>query len=407
MHSPPQNLDARPRRRSDRPNRPVRVCVFTLHPVTDMRVFDRQIMTLARNGYRVTIYGLGEGPPRMVRGVRVHPVARNLGPLRQRLRTIARLAWHAFATDADIYHFHDPDLLPVGAALRLLKHRPVIYDVHELYRIKFKLKASKYPWLQRLVTGIYGRIETALGRLIGNISAVYTQDTDRYRPLGCRVVLTPNYAKRELYTDQAPTREAWKRRRDTLIYVGAVNPARGALLMIEAMRLVQRERPRAELIVTRRFHQRSCEETIMRKLAEPEYAGTLRFAPDTPGSELPALVRQAMVGLSPLRDVGQYRIAVPSKFFDYMGESLAIIASDLPPSRTYVQDVGCGLLVPADDVEAWAAAILELLNDSDRAYEMGVRGHAAFRERFNWEACEPAFLEFYQALRPRGLRGGG
>ncbi|MFQ5806588.1 MAG: glycosyltransferase [Phycisphaerae bacterium] len=74
------------------------------------------------------------------------------------------------------------------------------------------------------------------------------------------------------------------------------------------------------------------------------------------------------------------------------------MASDLPPSRKYVQEVGCGLLVPPADVDAWAVAMLELLNDPTRARELGRRGRQAFLERFNWEACEPAFLEFYEAL---------
>ncbi|MFQ5806589.1 MAG: glycosyltransferase family 4 protein [Phycisphaerae bacterium] len=298
-----------------------RVCVFTLHSVKDNRVFDRQILTLVRHGYRVTLFGGGEGQPYEFKGVTIHPVPKTFGTLRQRLAAIARLTWRALRTDADIYHFHDPDLLPSGVLVRLVKRRPVVYDAHELYRVKFKVKALRRPLLQRLITSVYGVVEDALVRLIGNVSAVYEEYTSHFRRLGCEVVLTPNYASRRDYSGREPTDEEWEQRRNKLIYVGRVNPLRGAHVMIAAMRKVREQCPAAELIVTRRFSYRSHERRVMQQLAQPGYEGLVRLIPDTPGDELAAVVRWAMIGLSPLQDVGQYRIAVPSKFFDYMAES--------------------------------------------------------------------------------------
>jgi len=44
--------------------------------------------------------------------------------------TTARVLWRALHVRAAVYHFHDPELIPVGLILRALgKH--VIYDVHE------------------------------------------------------------------------------------------------------------------------------------------------------------------------------------------------------------------------------------------------------------------------------------
>jgi glycosyltransferase involved in cell wall biosynthesis len=156
--------------------------------------------------------------------------------------------------------------------------------------------------------------------------------------------------------------------------------------------------PGLDLLITRRFYKPSDEKPVLELLARPGYENLVRWVPDTPGHELPAVVRQAAIGLSPLQDVGQYRVAVPSKFFDYMAESCAILASDLPPSRKYVAEVGCGLLAPPADVDAWADAMVALLADPQRTRALGRVGRAAFLERFNWEAYEPAFIRFYDEL---------
>lgn len=373
------------------------VCVLTLHRVHDARIFDRQILSLVRHGYRVTLHGRGEGEPYQYDGVQVVPAFPSIQG-RWRLRALWRLAWRALRTPADVYHFHDPDLLPVGALLRLLRRRPVIYDAHELYRVKFKLKAQRRPWLQWLITRLYGLVEDILARCVGNVSAVYEEYTEHFRRLGCRVVLTPNYTSRASFSKREPTDAEWAARRDKLIYVGAVNPLRGALVIIEAMRKVRQQRPNAVLIMTRRFHKVSDERPVLELLSRPGYEGCVQFVPERPADQLAPLIRTAMIGVSPLQDVGQYRLAVPSKFFDYMAESLAIVASDLPPSHKYVGNVGCGLLVPPADIDAWAEAILTLLNDPERARELGRCGRRAFLERFNWEACEPSFLRFYDDL---------
>lgn len=363
-----------------------------------MRIFDRQIRALLRAGYRVTLIGRSDGQPYAGAGVEAIMVPDRARGVAERIGTLAKITWHALRTDADVYQFHDPDLLPAGVLVRALKARPVIYDIHELYRVKFTLKAQRRPLLARLITGTFAVIEDWCAWLIGNVSAVYQESIDHFGRMGCRTVLTPNYASRRIYADREPTDSEWAARSNKLVYVGVVNALRGALVMIEAARKARERVPGLELIITRRFYKPTDEKPVLELLARPGYENLVRWVPDTPGDELPAVVRQAAIGLSPLQDVGQYRVAVPSKFFDYMAESLAIIASDLPPSRTYVGDVGCGLLVPPADVDAWADAMVSLLSDPRRTRELGRIGRAAFLERFNWEAYEPGFIRFYDEL---------
>jgi glycosyltransferase involved in cell wall biosynthesis len=373
------------------------VCVFTLHPVKDVRIFNRQILSLVKHGYRVTFIGVGTGEPYELHGVQVRPMAAGKRSIFGRLGLLRRLTKAALRTGADIYHFHDPDLLPFGVWVRWRTGRPVIYDVHEYYRIKWQLKA-RGPIGRWLIRTVVGLIEDFCAKRIRNISAVYEDSAADMRRLGCNVVVTPNFAARADFTAEPVSDADWQARRNKVIFIGTLDLIKGALLLPDIARETKLRRPDIEFIVTRRFLTAGQEKAMLDKLNQPEYRDVIRFVPNVSGAELPAIVRQAMIGLSPLLDYGQYRLAVPTKFFEYMSQSLAIVASDLPPSHTYVAASECGILVPPNDPRAYAEAVIKLCDEPELARAMGERGRRAFVERFNWEACAPDFLRFYDAL---------
>jgi glycosyltransferase involved in cell wall biosynthesis len=65
-----------------------------------------------------------------------------------------------------------------------------------------------------------------------------------------------------------------------------------------------------------------------------------------------------------------------------MSSGRAVVMTDNPGISDYVEHGVTGLLVPPNDVEAFAAAIGELLADPQRRAEMGAAGAARVRERF-------------------------
>jgi len=78
------------------------------------------VKTLARAGYDVTLIAQHDGD-RVVEGVRVI----GLPKPRNRFTRIFGLTWRAFRLalrqHADVYHFHDPELLLIGVMLKLLR----------------------------------------------------------------------------------------------------------------------------------------------------------------------------------------------------------------------------------------------------------------------------------------------
>ena len=98
-----------------------KVCILTsVHPPFDARIFHKEAKSLVKAGYDVTL----------IDGVKII----NLQKPRNRSERMTKTVWSAYRKavqlDADIYHFHDPELMPLATALKIIGCK-VIYDIHE------------------------------------------------------------------------------------------------------------------------------------------------------------------------------------------------------------------------------------------------------------------------------------
>ena len=90
-----------------------------------------------------------------------------------------------------------------------------------------------------------------------------------------------------------------------------------------------------------------------------------------------------------------------------MAAGLPVVASDVGGVSEAVVDGETGLLVPAGDADALAAAVGRLLADADERRRLGERGHAVARERFDVARFRREHLELYhRELDLAGARFG-
>ena len=134
--------------------------------------------------------------------------------------------------------------------------------------------------------------------------------------------------------------------------------------------------------------------------SEEQYADVIDFVAPVSSADLGEMLSEFGIGLSLLQPVGQYPITTSTKLFEYMSQALAIVASDLPGTRVCIEPAGCGVLVPATDAAKYVEAIVELVDDPERALEMGRRGRTEFEETYNWEAVSAvALVDLYRDLQ--------
>jgi glycosyltransferase involved in cell wall biosynthesis len=107
------------------------------------------------------------------------------------------------------------------------------------------------------------------------------------------------------------------------------------------------------------------------------------------------------VGLAPAV-AGTYNAARSfNKAYDITRTGAAGVYADVPSFREFVTDGREGMLVPADDQDAWVAAILALVDDPDRRRRLHAAALARARQIAERELTAPLIARFKHADAPR------
>jgi glycosyltransferase involved in cell wall biosynthesis len=99
-----------------------------------------------------------------------------------------------------------------------------------------------------------------------------------------------------------------------------------------------------------------------------------------------------------------YREGTPRTNLEAMATGRAIITTDVPGCRETVEHGVNGLLVPAADAHALAAAMLELLRDPARIRRMADLGLERCRARYELDAVTRSIADIIEAT-PSGVTG--
>jgi rhamnosyl/mannosyltransferase len=76
-----------------------------------------------------------------------------------------------------------------------------------------------------------------------------------------------------------------------------------------------------------------------------------------------------------------------------------VITTSVAGSSDFILRNNAGLVIPPDDEEALARALLTLLGDEQKAREMGQRGASAVGVEFGWHGIAQRMVELYGRAR--------
>lgn len=361
------------------------VHVSTIHRPFDPRIFAKECAALAAAGYEVVLLTTHDREETR-NGVVVRPLPSRPGHA-GRLRGSPWTAWRTALREAGyLYHLHDPELIPTGLVLKLLGKR-VVYDAHEDL-VAFALTKDWIPRpFRRVVSWLCRLLLWLAGRCFDGIVVARPQLASRFPAR--KTVILENFARLEEITlaEAIPYPE----RPPEVYYVGQINVERGALDMVAAMGLLPKHLG-AELILAG-----VCEPDALleRMMATPGWE-SVRFLGWQNREQVAASLARARIGLVPLHPIPNYLgDGHPTKLMEYMAAGVPVVVTDLPLMRATVEEVGCGLVVPAQDPAALAQAIQWLLEHPEEAEAMGRQGQQIVRDRYNWDEEKRKLLDLY------------
>ncbi|MBT9493215.1 MAG: glycosyltransferase family 4 protein [Paucibacter sp.] len=362
------------------------VHLTTVHPRDDIRIFHKECVSLARAGFEVFLVvgdGLGDELRQDVQIIDIGaPPAGRLRRMRQQpARALARVR----ALRPALLHFHDPELLPVGA--RLAREGILaVYDAHEdvprQILTKQWIPAALRPWVSRA-------FELYENWRVGQLAAVITATPHieaRFAKQG-RVALTvANYPMPEELAGELAGEHS---KENAICYVGGITRTRGARELVAALPKL----PGVRLLLCGRMEDAALQLELqaMPGWSQVEYQGQV----DRAG--VGVVMARARVGMVTLMPLPSYQDALPIKMFEYMSARLPVVASDFPLWRSIMTQAGCGLCVDPGDVNAVATAVRYLLEQPEQARLMGESGRQAVLEIYNWPQQEARLVDWYRA----------
>jgi glycosyltransferase involved in cell wall biosynthesis len=171
---------------------------------------------------------------------------------------------------------------------------------------------------------------------------------------------------------------------------------KGVLEFVEAARRLQREGVMARFVLVGEpdpENPASLSSPVLRQLATDavEWWG--------PQTDMPGTLAQASLVCLP-----SYREGLPKVLLEAASCARAIVATDVPGCREVVRDGDNGLLVPARDANALAAALRALIDAPEERRAMGVRGRRIVETEFALERTLAETVAVYRdLLRDIGL----
>jgi glycosyltransferase involved in cell wall biosynthesis len=362
------------------------VHLTSAHPRHDTRIFMKQCRTLAAHGYDVTLV-VADGKGAELRdGVRIVDAGQLAGRLNRILRSSRRVFDLALKLNADLYHLHDPELIPAGLKLKRLG-KTVIFDSHEDVPRQLLGKPYLGPLSRQLLSRTYGLFERYACARFDGIVAATPFIRDSFLKINPNTVDINNFPMIGELGEPVP----WADKQSEVCYVGGIGAIRGVTELVQAGALL---RSAARVNLVGQFSEPDVEAAAK---ADP---GWTRVNPlgflDRAGVR--EVLRQSVAGVVAFHRLPNHVDAHPTKMFEYMSAGIPVIASNFPLWRSIIEGNQCGLCIDPLDVRALAGAIDYLVTHPENARRMGENGRKAVLEKYNWALQAKKLTNFYGAI---------
>lgn len=354
------------------------------HPRNDIRIFIKMCSSLAKAGYYVYLVVADNKGYEEKNGVKIFDIGKPTGRLHRMLKTSALVYKRALQLDADVYHLHDPELLPYAYLLKL-KGKKVIFDSHEDVPRQILSRHYLNKALLKIISCGFETVENFICKRLDYVIAATPFIRDIFAKSTSHIIDINNFPiLGELENNNLE-------KQNQVCYVGGFTKVRGCYETIEAISFVKNN---IKLAFAGEFNNDIDLNILKSKVGweKLEQKGLLNRV------EVKDLVSSSIAGIVTFLPQPNHINSQPNKMFEYMSAGLPVIASNFPLWQEIVEGNKCGICVDPQKPEEIAKAIDYLYEHPEEAKKMGENGHRAVYEKYNWTNEEKKLLEVYEKV---------
>lgn len=368
-----------------------KVCHFSsAHCGLDIRIFRKECVSLVNAGYDTHLVinaTAAEAVEAAKFGVTLHRLEYPAGI--SRFSRMFVQAWRCYRIakmlDADLYHFHDAELIPYGLLLAW-SGKKVILDAHEdLSGDIFSKEWIPLP-VRRIAGTTFRGLEHFGARRFSAVVAATPFIGSLFTPVANGVSIINNYPMvGELIPSQSPVAT----QRDSVCYIGGMDEIRGIREIVRAFSgsdvvlnlagdfsSVKLKNELSQLAGWKHvIHHGQVTRQQVARLLERSFAGLVMFLPEP-----------------------NHVNAQPNKMFEYMSAGVPVIASNFPLWREVIEGNECGLCVNPNKPEEISAAIRYLRDHPEEVVRMGENGRRAVEQKYRWDREEANLVTLYRGV---------
>jgi len=366
-----------------------KICHLTsVHKPTDIRIFEKECRSLAKAGFDTSLIAVN-AKTEVMEGVNIIGVPCNYkSRLKRILRASKAVYQKALEIDADIYHFHDPELLPFGRKLKNMG-KTVIFDSHEDFPRQILTKFWIPRQLRKLLSIVSEWYENKTAKKLDVILTATNFIRERFLEINPNSHTINNFPfKNELFISSE-----WENKEHEICYIGRITKIRGILEIINSLQFIGD----IKLNLAGGYNSEKLREEFMRN----ENWNKVNEHGEVSREKASEILSISKAGLVLYHPLPNHINAQPNKLFEYMSAGIPVIASNFPLWKEIVEGNNCGVCVDPEKPNEIAEAINDLLSNEEKAKQMGLNGRKAVEEKYNWENEEQILISIYKKLESK------
>lgn len=365
------------------------ICHLTSgHVRNDVRIFYKEMTSLKKTGCQLSLVvadGMGD---ENAGEIQIYDIGKPSGRINRWLKTRKKIYKKAIELDADIYHFHDPELISTGKKLAN-KGKTVIYDVHEDTPRQILNKPYLSKFIAKIISGIFERFENRSIKYFSCLVCATPFIRKRFEKIHSNAVDVNNFPLLSEFDTEIDAQF----NENTICYVGGISVVRGLETMIRSLEYIK-----TDVKLHMAGYLTSEDSGVFEDLKKLDQWKKVEYHGFVDRKGVSDIIRKSKTGLVLLKPLPNYLDSLPIKMFEYMAAGVPVIASDFPYWKSIVEENHCGLTADPLNPQEVAEKIQYLLDKPEIAREMGANGKKAVKEKFNWGIEEKKLIDIYNSL---------